>query len=343
MVKIFQKNMLNLLVYGDGYHGNVDAPSYTLVKDLRSLIAARMDEVDEEVLELRLKGRKLPLEKKLEDVNVLNGSRIVVINFRDEEKKDRVEYMGKKRNGQYNQLYHTSDESSYEEDISHEGILINKVKRFQDGGNSKLREKLQRKFAREVSTIDFIMYALKMYQATSWRKTFRMAFAYAMSVLILVCGYGYFWHMYKTGVDMRNLPERMEEAANIIAGMESPIITFYEEEQTVIYTGLPDWAKELWPSQPDDTDFVGQMSYDDMYSFYERFKSGYQPFVTLLGEFGESLKVRVFLCRENKDDLDLYCYMGTVVTTIEVHCKASDTEDENICILTGPYNDIMVN
>merc|ERR1712176_1018121 len=70
-----------------------------------------------------------------------------------------------------------------------DGIVIKKVKRFRDGENLDLRDKLSRKYNKEVPLIDFLLEALKMQQREIRCSLFCLGFCLLLSVMILTGGF----------------------------------------------------------------------------------------------------------------------------------------------------------
>jgi len=331
---LFGSKTITLEVYGDKRHGQVETPTFAKVKDLRERIAASMDEDHEENLELTIKGRPLPLEKTLEDVGLLDGSRIDVNMLTKEEKSNRVHYQNSnRRKGEYSQLAPWSDDSC-EDTSDGGGIRIDRVRQLLEATNMKLREKLKSKFKSEVSVIDFILQALKMHQRDIHYKTIRMSTLYAISLLILVFGYVFFWYMYETEADINQLTLRLEEAVTSVSDLNPADITLYPDTPIITYNGLGDWAKAIWPARPPGKYFVGEITYEAMLVHFERFKLGYQPVIILKDGETRISRLYLYLCRVNKELVDLYCFLGTMFASLELWCNV----DADLCILTGPYD-----
>jgi hypothetical protein len=338
MPKLFGRKMITLEIYGDKRHGTLDTPTYAKVKDLRASIATTMED-REENLELLLKGKKLPLESTLAEAGVLDGSRIDVNTLTGDEKNDRVYYKNSNRKkGEYNELTQwSSDDESCEDTSDAGGIRIDKVRQLREGANLKLREKLEKKFHKEVSAIDFILQALKMHQRAIYKKTCRMGVLFILAVLILTGGYVFFWVMYETEAEISPLSARLETAIAFITDLDPPGITLYTRSQVEIFSALPDWAKKYWPKNPDDKEFIGEITYEAMSVHFERFKLGYQPVLVLtLSDKKTKVRLYMYLCRENKENIDLYCFLGTMFASLELWCNA----EGDLCILTGPYDTI---
>lgn len=336
-MKTFLKNKkkITLQVYAEKRAGPMEIPIWANVKELRGIIAENVDE-DPENIELTLNGRTMALESTLAELGVINQSRIDVRTLSNEEKSGRVYYKNSKKvKGQYNQVGSSSSDESGEGPPDAGRIRLHKVRQFREGKNLKLRDKLAKKYHDDITSIDFILETLKLHQKTAYRKTCRMGVAFILSLFILAGGYVFFWYMYETEADISKLSVRLEEAVAFITDLNPPGITLLSRTQVEVYSALPDWAKEYWPTYPEDKEFIGEITYEEMTVHYERFKLGFQPVIML--KIGDTyVRLYLYLCRENKENLDLYCFLGTMFASCELSCNA----EEDSCILTGPYDTV---
>jgi len=346
---------LSLRIEGDGVEGHTTVPSYALVKDLRSKAASQMGVADES-LELLYEGKALRLERTLAQAGVVDESVIVV---QKKAKPVRVlwknDHGGRTNKGGYGQL--PMDSGSESDSTSEgcpeagDGIVIKKVKRFRAGENLDLRDKLSRKYNKEVPLIDFILEALKMQQREIRCSMFCLGFCLLLSVMILTGGFvflyiTYTWKHDSTFFDPNLHVETLRELLEATDTFRFPSLDLYpgwetKEGQDNIFTGagysFPEWARQRWSGEPKPW-LLGTMNSAEVNDLHRAFKHGRQPGMAVLLP-GEPLNLKVHMCRSWDEvqggDVELWCRVGVYRTScpqtqlVEIFCRGG------VCILAG--------